>query len=241
MKDALLHRCVLIGVPMAGNDPYPRTLVSCANIGSGKHSPSRMKPQLGQVSKHSPKPPKSESWAILHKREAGSYFANDAGHFPPEPGSFTFDSFSIGSACGADVLARESARNHINNASPRSSIKGSHIIPDREGRKASIILAGQKYIAGVGIELDGADGAPSEQFAAEYSATSAREKCQLIHGLPPNGCSVMILPPFDMKRLASMLGRHTRKIVAFSLLTGKRLSVTLLSTKWETPQKGGAR
>jgi hypothetical protein len=33
----------------------------------------------------------------------------------------------------------------------------------------------------VGITLNGADGAPTQQVAAEYPATSACEKSQLIH------------------------------------------------------------
>ena len=36
----------------------------------------------------------------------------------------------------------------------------------------------------VGITLNGADGAPSKEVAAEYSSTSACEKSQLIHIYP---------------------------------------------------------
>jgi len=39
----------------------------------------------------------------------------------------------------------------------------------------------RQNLCGVGITLNGADGAPSEEVAAEYSATSACEKSQLIH------------------------------------------------------------
>jgi hypothetical protein len=78
-------------------------------------------------------------------------------------------------------LARKAPRNHINNSSPRLSIKSSHIIPNRESFETSVVLPCDKYITGVFVELDGTDGSPSEQFASEYSSTSAREKSQLIH------------------------------------------------------------
>jgi hypothetical protein len=43
-------------------------------------------------------------------------------------------------------------------------------------------LSGDQHIPCVGIDFNGTDGAPAEQQATEYSATSAREKSQLIHG-----------------------------------------------------------
>jgi hypothetical protein len=86
-------------------------------------------------------------------------------------------------------LAREASRNHINNSSPRFTVKSSHVIPNRERRETSVVLPCDKNIAGVFIELDCADGFPSKQLATEYSATSAREKSQLIHALPLFWCA----------------------------------------------------
>jgi hypothetical protein len=42
-------------------------------------------------------------------------------------------------------------------------------------------------LCGVGITLNGADGAPSEEVAAEYSTASACEKSQLIHAASKKG------------------------------------------------------
>jgi hypothetical protein len=81
----------------------------------------------------------------------------------------------------ADVLARKSARNDVNNAAPRSSVKGLNVIPNRERRENAVILSGGKNASWVGFPLDGADGSPSKQVSAKYSATSACEKSQLIH------------------------------------------------------------
>jgi hypothetical protein len=48
-------------------------------------------------------------------------------------------------------------------------------------------LSLRQNLCGVGITLNGADGAPAEEVAAEYSATSACEKSQLIHFSLLNG------------------------------------------------------
>lgn len=53
-------------------------------MGRGYNAPFRIEPQRGKVAKHSVESSKSEHWGILHEHVAGSYFANDAGHFFPE-------------------------------------------------------------------------------------------------------------------------------------------------------------
>lgn len=62
------------------------------------------------------------------------------------------------------------------------SVKGAYVIPDREGFKAPVVLPGDQHVPRVGVVLDGADGAEAAEQPAEYAATSACEKCQLIHG-----------------------------------------------------------
>jgi hypothetical protein len=97
----------------------------------------------------------------------------------PHPAAGSVDAGSL--ACNADVLARKTARYDVNNSSPRSAVKGLNVIPNREGREKAVILSGGKYACGVGLPLDSADGAPSEQVSSENASTSAREKSQLIH------------------------------------------------------------
>jgi hypothetical protein len=72
-------------------------------------------------------------------------------------------------------LAREASRNHVNNPTPWSSVKGSHVIPNWKRLKASVVLSCQQYEAGVSLDLNGASGSPAKEFAAEYAATSACE------------------------------------------------------------------
>jgi hypothetical protein len=69
-------------------------------------------------------------------------------------------------------LAGKPARNHVNNSAPRASVKGPHVIPDRERRQKSIILSLAEYSGGVAVVFDGTDRSPSEEFSPKYPATS---------------------------------------------------------------------
>jgi hypothetical protein len=147
--------------------------VVCSNGVSSQHRPPAVIPERGQVTENSPESPSNEGWAVLHEDEAGSYFANDARHVTPHAGSLPVDACAF--SCDADVLAWEAARNHVNTSAPRASVKGANVIPNRERREKAVILSLGKYACGVWLPLNGADGSPSKQLAAENASTSARE------------------------------------------------------------------
>jgi hypothetical protein len=147
-------------------------------VASAHNSPPRIIPHRGKVSSDSGSPENSKSWRVFHEYEAWSHFANDAGHLFPESAFCAIKSFAC--PCHADVLARESASDDVHQSTPWLSIEGSHIVPDREGIEASVILSGHEDTAGVVVIFDGADGFPAEQFATKYSSSSACEKCQLM-------------------------------------------------------------
>jgi hypothetical protein len=157
------------------------------------NSPPRIKPHLGNISKHSTESANNNRWAVFHEHESRSNFANDSGHFGPEAAFFAVDAPAF--AGNRYVGARKSARNHVNNSSPRLSVKGSHVIPDGKRFQASVVLSRHKNAGGVGVVFDGTDGVPPKEFAPEYSATSACEKSQLIHATPPMKYSATFLPP----------------------------------------------
>jgi hypothetical protein len=156
-----------------GQNPDPLSSVRCSNVVRSQHHPLRIVPDRGQVSENTSKPARSEDWGVLHEDESRSHLANDTKHFTPESAAFAVDACSASGA--TDVLAREAARNHVNTSAPYATVEGPHVIPDRERWERAVILAGEENACGVGVELDGADCPPSEQNAAEYSATSACE------------------------------------------------------------------
>jgi hypothetical protein len=167
---------VAVGV---GHKPEPVPLVRGANVGSSQHSPPRVIPEFGKVAEDSSKPSMNERWGVLHEDESGSYFANHPRHLSPEAGSFFVQAGALSG--DADVLAGKPARNHVNTAAPRESVKGANVIPNREGREKSVVLSLGKNACGVGFPLDSADRAPSEEVSSKNAATSACEKSQLIH------------------------------------------------------------
>jgi hypothetical protein len=156
-----------------GHKPESVSLVRRPNVVSSQHSPPAVIPERGQVTEHSSESPSNDGWAVLHEDVLGSNLANDPRHVLPHAGSGAFDACTF--AGDADVLAREAARYHINNSSPRSAVKTAHVRPNRERLEGSIVLSLRQNLCGVGVTLNGADGAPSQQVASENSATSARE------------------------------------------------------------------
>jgi len=139
-----------------------------------EHSPFRIVPQRGQVPENDVKSPRSEYWAVLHEHVSGSYLANDPRHVFPHPGSLPGDACTFSG--GADVLARESSRYHVNKAAPWLSVKGLNVIPNRERREKAFILSGGKYSSGVGFPLDCADAFPSEELPSKDATSSACEE-----------------------------------------------------------------
>lgn len=81
----------------------------------------------------------NEHWGVFHEDVSGSYFANNAGKLFPKPAPLSCDSISF--SCRANVLAWKPARNNVNNSSPRSSVKGLDIIPNRERWERAVVLA----------------------------------------------------------------------------------------------------
>jgi hypothetical protein len=144
-----------------------------ANIGRSQHSPPAAIPERGQITEDNSESPSKESWTVFHESEARSYFANDARHVGPQAGALAGDSFAFSG--NADVLTGETARYHVNKSAPRLAVKGANVIPNRERREKAVILSGAQNACGVLSDFNCNDSSPSEQLAAEYCATSARE------------------------------------------------------------------
>lgn len=144
-----------------------------ANVGRSEHAPRSIIPDRGQVTEDAIKSAKSEGWRVFHEHETGQNFANDAGELSPQSRSFAVDALT--GPGNTDILAGKAARNAVNNSAPSSAVKTSHVGPNREGFKRSVVLSRDKHGLRVGVTLDGADGAPPGELVGEYAAASARE------------------------------------------------------------------
>ncbi|WKB50789.1 hypothetical protein N7L95_13285 [Eleftheria terrae] len=165
LADRLRFVPLRCAVGVGSDQPEAVAPVRRPDIGSSQHRPPAVIPERGQVTEDASESPSTERWAVLHEDVARSNLAHDARHLGPEAGALAVDA---GAPAGdADILAGKAARYHVNTASPSASVKGAHVIPNRESREKAIVLAGDENACGVGVELDGANGAPSKLVAAE--------------------------------------------------------------------------
>ena len=187
----LLPQTVGVGALSATHDPDSVPLVADRDLSAisreggficSQHTPSRIKPQRGQVSENGSESPNNESWTVFHEDESRSNFANDPSKLTPEPRSCPGDPCPF--AGNADVLAWKAATDDIHTSSPGFPVEAAHVVPYREGLQGAVVLAGHESFPGVWGDFNGADCSPPEQIAAENSASIACEKCQLIHAPP---------------------------------------------------------
>jgi len=150
------------------------------NIVRSQHTPLRIIPAFVQAAEDNIKSSPNKERGILHEDVFRSYLPNDTEHLEPEGRLFTGNPGSVSG--GADILAREPSRHHINNASPRSSVKRSDVIPNRERGQVrqsvsdSVVLSLYKYRSTVGVEFDCTHAAVSAEQSAKYASTNACEK-----------------------------------------------------------------
>ncbi len=104
-----LSASAVIGV---GNKPEPVSSVRCTNGGSWYAVPLRIKPERGQVSENSLKPPSKECCDVLHDDVAWSKLANKSGVLRPKAAPLALNSRAF--SCNTDVLAGEPAADDIN-------------------------------------------------------------------------------------------------------------------------------
>jgi hypothetical protein len=78
--------------------PTPFSKVGSTGIACGKHSPSRIIPQRGQVPENSVNPPNNEHWRVFHPDKGGLHLANDPGHLGPQSRAFTVKPVSVSGA-----------------------------------------------------------------------------------------------------------------------------------------------
>jgi hypothetical protein len=158
-------------VGVGSHDPHAVASMRGADVASSQHIPARIKPERGQVTEYDSKASSSEVWAVFHEDVAGSNLANDASELAPEPAALTRDA---GAAARArDVLAREAAADDVDEPAPGTTVEGADVVPDWERVEHSVALALREHALAVGVELDGADGAPSQQPRGKQSAAGA--------------------------------------------------------------------
>lgn len=148
-----------------GQNPKPFSSVRRSNVIRSQHAPLRIVPRRGQLSENGSKVGVSkETWDVLQEAESRSYLANDPDSVGPH---ISLVLISAALAGDGERLARESRSDNIHRSTPRSTVKGSDVIPNWEHGKQTVGLPPQQDFPAVRLDLDGADGFESEEFRSK--------------------------------------------------------------------------
>ena len=140
-----------------GNKPEPVAPVMGANGGSGYAVPPRIIPERGQVSENDAKSSTKESCDVLHKHDAGSKLANEAGILAPQAGALTLNARA--SSGEGDVLAGEATTDGVH---PKS-ICGQSL----GGEGSHVVIAGHPWpVVGEEVSAGGRDLAERDRAEA---------------------------------------------------------------------------
>lgn len=158
-------------VGVGSNDPQAVSLVRRTDVMSSKHAPRNIKPQVGKPCEDAIQSASAQPPAVLGKDERRPNLANNAAHLEPEAAALSGETCSAPRA--GDVLARETPGNNVNCAPPGVSVERADVVPDGEWVEATVELALSQHALAVSVDLDGADGAPTEKAARKQSSTGA--------------------------------------------------------------------
>ncbi len=100
----------------------------------------------------------AEAWDVLEEAELGLALRDDALDVGPDPPLVLDPALLTG--CG-EGLAREARNDAIHDSTPRSSIEGAEVGPDRSLRKGPVLHARRQNRCGIRLDLDVADRASS--------------------------------------------------------------------------------
>jgi hypothetical protein len=170
-----------------GHNPNSVPKVSETCVGSRYAMPLCIKPERGQVSENSVKPPSKESCDVLHENEfdfsSFTKLANNSSVIGPEAASFSIEASA--SSGEANILAGESAAYGVDGnaiGSKSGCGKRSDIIVTRDGWP----VLGEHPSAEL-VSFTERDGSHSGSFEPEGEAADSAEKVEDIHFPPKTG------------------------------------------------------
>jgi hypothetical protein len=131
-----------------------------------------------------------ETWNVLQEDESRSHLANDPGGIGPHVPRVGLSKSLAGDGEGR---AGKSRRDDVDSSAPGGSVEVADVAVDRERARSqeSFTLASAKDVDPVGVDLDGADGAPAEEvMGAEETAAGPCEEGELTHFTPEPSAAV---------------------------------------------------
>jgi hypothetical protein len=167
------------GVPHS-KEPEPLTFVWCANLSRREHSPFRIEPERGKVAEDVLQPPvlgENNVGDVLHEDESGSHVTDEAfGHRPQVP---FITSAELPSRL-RERLARETGSDEIHAATPRATVEGGEVRPDRRLIQVRLFHPCQESgrCVGVPLNVSHGSGGDSGESQGEFEASVAGAEVQ---------------------------------------------------------------
>lgn len=110
-------------------EPEPLALMRCANGGCGEHTPLRIEPVDGKVSEDVIQPSGSNNVGdVLQQHKSRSHVADDPPSEGPEMPLVVKTTLLSGTG---ERLARETGSDEIHSPTPRATVEGGEVRPDR--------------------------------------------------------------------------------------------------------------
>jgi len=110
-------------------------------------------------------------WHVFQQHDSGCHFSNDPGDGWPEPAVIVNSTFATGAA---EWLAGETGSDAIHSATPRSTVEGFKLIPDRRAIQERLFHPRHEYGRRVGVAFDTTNGSyPAQGSEGKLGAAVA--------------------------------------------------------------------
>ena len=152
-----------------GKYEQPLPAVRRSLLFSAEQIPFRIEPEAGKVAEDVAQSEPHMSADVLEKSKSWSGLFKHPAHFRPE---VPWVVFALAFPCDGERLARVSTSDAIHPATPRSSVEGSQISPDRCLVQVPFFHSRRQDCGGIGFPLhvtDGAGGASGGELEPEFN------------------------------------------------------------------------
>jgi len=154
----------------------PGSAVRCSNGGRGEHSPFRVIPEVGQVADDLLESVAGMSSDVFENNESWSALSDDPGDVRPEVARVVLPGATTGDA---ERLAWITRSDEIHDSTPRASVEGGEVRPDRRAIQQRVLHPGHEDGRSVGVPLDVAHADHSELAQPEVEPA---DPCAERHG-----------------------------------------------------------
>jgi hypothetical protein len=188
-------RTAEVAAPGSPGDEQAPAEVGSTDGGRGEQVPFRIEPEVGQVPENRSQSGNSEPWDVLQQDEVWSHLTQNPGDVGPDP-PLVLDAAS--NAGLRERLTRETGRDEIHSAAPRSAVEGRDVVPDRSRIQGLVRHPRHEDGRRMGVPLDvthsPVPAGPEDELEAELNPSgpgthgeATKGTCNHTHDTPSPG------------------------------------------------------